>query len=286
MSSFDQTSLQTGGQAASTCLRKEIDRVFCSMARASWLPCWLVFLNLSRDFVYFSMSFVFPVVGHWSRASVFIAFSHEHREPEEDTGWLVWGSNRVRMGEAHENAYNTWLCKLLGKHTDDTDDLHGKVLGWQICRHSGLSLFYQDVHHCTQKVDGPRFWKMDILVSRRQAQRLSDSLMLPQSTESFQSAGRSTQKNTTTLNIIHAARLGPRLSLKMCSISPRCCFLGWRPDHSAVCKCPLTMCLTRGDSQASSFLWVSAMSPLEDLNTISELSHCFYSRHLSPASIL
>lgn len=115
---------------------------------------------------------------------------------------------------------------------------HGKVLGWQICRHSGLSLFYQAVHHCTQKVDGPRFWKMDILVSRRQAQRLSDSLMLPQSTESFQSAGHSTQKNTTTLNITHAARLGPRLSLKMCSISPRCCFLGWRPDHSAVCKCP------------------------------------------------
>lgn len=123
---------------------------------------------------------------------------------------------------------------------------------------------------------------MDILESRRQTQRLSDSLLLPQSTEFFQSAGRSTQKNTTTLNTILAAQ--PQAQSEDVPPSPPgAAFLAEDRTTVLYVNAPLNKCLPqpRGDSQASSFLWVSAMSPSEDLNTISELSHCFYSRHSS-----
>ena len=86
-------------------------------------------------------------------------------------------------------------------------------------------------------------------------QRLSDSLLLPQSTESFQSAGRSTQKNTTTLNTIHAAQ--PQAQSEDVPPSPPgAAFLAEDRTTVLYVNTPLTKCLQqpRGDSQASSFL--------------------------------
>ena len=147
MSSYDQTSLQTGGQAAFTCLRQKWIGYFVPWSGLvdynAGLCFWTSpgFLLTSRCPLCFQW-FVIEAGQAFLLLSVMSTGSQRRTQNGVGswTGKNGWGSRAIcRLKRTHI----TFDCVNYLESIQMTPRTlsHGKVLRWQICRHSGLSLF-------------------------------------------------------------------------------------------------------------------------------------------------